>query len=223
MPNEQDRAEKPMPLGPWDVSDIDVSAEKRLDLGGLLLAIPDGVEVQVQADQANGRITALTLRDGDSGLQIQPYAARKSGGMWAEVRDQLKTTINTSGGMVEEAQGLFGIELRARVKNQEQGQQLQPVRFVGVDGPRWFIRGVFMGKAATDNLAAERLTSVFSSAVVVRGEAAMAPGAPIVLQLPQKQADGPHTTGTPSPPNPSPPNPSPSNPFERGPEMTEIR
>ncbi len=204
--------------GPWDESDSDAPLEdfdsgRVMSFGALRLQVPQGVEVQVQADQASGRISQLTLRDGDSGMQLQPYASRKSGGMWLEVIDSLKSSINASGGLVETAEGQFGIEVLAQVQATGEGGSLQPARFVGVDGPRWFLRAVFMGKAARDAAAAARLTQIFESAVVVRGASAMAPGTPIILNLPANT-----NTDQGSPVN------SPNlNPFVRGPEITEIR
>jgi hypothetical protein len=204
--------------GPWDESDPDAPLEAlysagAINFGALRLQVPEGVEVQVQADQATGRISQLTLRDGDSGMQLQPYASRKSGGMWLEVIDSLKSSINASGGLVETAEGKFGSEVLAQVKATGETESLQPARFVGVDGPRWFLRAVFMGRASRDHAAAERLSQIFEGALVVRGSSAMAPGTPIILNLP---ADT--NTSQAAPVN------SPDlNPFIRGPEITEIR
>lgn len=206
--------------GPFDESEADLSLEGRIDFGGLLLQIPSGIEIQVQADQASGRITQLTLKDGNSGMQIHPYAARKSGGMWDEVRAQIKTSVNASGGLIEEVNGPWGTELHAQVKTAESDNGMQPARFVGIDGPRWFLRAVFLGQAARDNAASERLVDCLRTAVVVRGDNAMAPGTPLVLRLPQQASASqgstnqpPATQGRPSVPNP----------FERGPEITETR
>jgi len=204
--------------GPWDESDPDAPSEDfgsgpTINFGSLRLQVPEGVEVQVQADQGSGRITQLTLRDGESGMQLQPYASRKTGGMWPEVIDSLKSTINSSGGLVETAQGKFGLEVVAQVQANGESGGLQPARFVGVDGPRWFLRAVFMGKAARDQDAAVRLTQILTSALVVRGGSAMAPGAPLVMNLPANT-----NTDQALPVN------SPNlNPFVRGPEITEIR
>jgi hypothetical protein len=204
--------------GPWDESDPDVPSEdldsgQVINFGSLRLQVPEGVEVQVQADQGTGRITQLSLRDGDSGMQLQPYASRKTGGMWPEVIDSLKSSINQTGGLVETAQGLFGIEVVAQIQAAGESASLQPARFVGVDGPRWFLRAVFMGKAARDQQAAARLTQILTSALVVRGNSAMAPGAPLVMNLPTNT-----NTDQASPVNA--PN---LNPFARGPEITETR
>ena len=204
--------------GPWDETDPDapigeLDSGRVINFGSLRLLVPEGVEVQVQADQASGRITQLTLRDGESGMQIQPYASRKSGGMWPEVIDSLKSSINTSGGLVETAQGLFGTEVIAQIQATTENGALQPARFVGVDGPRWFLRAVFMGKAARDTEAAARLTEIFAGALVIRGGSAMAPGAPLIMNLPANT-----NTDQAAPVNA--PN---LNPFARGPEITETR
>lgn len=61
---------------------------------------------------------------------------------------------------------------------------MQLVRFVGVDGPRWFLRGVISGQGAVQPEAAGLLETVFRDTVVVRGEGPMAPRDPIVLKLP---------------------------------------
>ena len=89
--------------GPWDESDLGVPlvesvGDRVVSFGGLRLRVPEGVEVQVQADQSTGRISLLTLRDGDSGMQLQPYASRKSSGMWAEVLESLKSSVNMAPG-----------------------------------------------------------------------------------------------------------------------------
>ncbi len=204
--------------GPWDESDPgvpsdDLDSRRLIDFGSMRLQVPEGVEVQVQADQGSGRITQLSLRDGESGMQLQPYASRKTGGMWPEVVESLKSSINSSGGLVETAQGQFGIEVVAQIQAAGESGSLQPARFIGIDGPRWFLRAVFMGKAARDQQAAVRLTQILTSALVVRGTSAMAPGAPLVMNLPAN-------TNTEQASPVSAPN---LNPFARGPEITEIR
>ena len=58
-------------------------------------------------------------------------------------------------------------------------------RFIGVDGPRWFLRGVVGGRATSDPEAAERVEDLFRSIVVVRGGAPMPPRDLIPLKMPQ--------------------------------------
>ncbi|MBU6243799.1 MAG: DUF3710 domain-containing protein [Actinomycetales bacterium] len=198
-------------LGPWDESEADLSdGIERLDLGGLLVAATPGVDLQVQVDESSGRISLLTFATKQGSVQVQPYAAPRSGGMWADVRGQIAGSISASGGLVEEADGSFGTELRAQIKGSD--GSLQPARFVGVEGPRWFLRGVFLGQAARPGAQADVLEGMFRSVVVVRGTEAMPMGSPIPLRLP----DAPGAAQATAPA-------APLSPFERGPEITEIR
>lgn len=197
--------------GPWDESEADLSpGVERLDLGGLLVAATPGVDLQVQVDESSGRVSLLTFATKQGSVQVQPYAAPRSGGMWADVRAQIAGSISASGGLVEEADGSFGIELRAQIKGSD--GSLQPARFVGVEGPRWFLRGVFLGQAARPGQQADVLEAMFRSVVVVRGSEAMPMGSPIPLRLPDASG-GAKPEG----------DPVALSPFERGPEITETR
>jgi hypothetical protein len=88
-----------------------------------------------------------------------------------------------------------------------------PARFVGVDGPRWFLRAVFSGRAAIDDDAAGPLMAVVRDTVVVRGESAMAPREMLPLRLPDEATM----------PSSEPATDDELRPFERGPEITEVR
>ena len=200
------------PDGPWDVSEVDYSdGVERLDLGALQVIPTEGVDVQVQVDENSGNVIQLTFARPDGGVQVQPYAAPRSGGLWEEVRPQIKASISQGGGLVEETEGSFGTELRAQVRT-EGNAALQPARFVGIEGPRWFLRAVFLGSAARPGTAADALESMVRSLVVVRGGEAMPVGAPIPLRLPDtaQATPTPSTAALPSP-------------FARGPEITETR
>ena len=58
------------------------------------------------------------------------------------------------------------------------------VRFVGVDGPRWFLRGVISGEGAVEPAAAAVVEDLFRSVVVVRGGAPMPPRDLLPLHMP---------------------------------------
>jgi Protein of unknown function (DUF3710). len=94
------------------------------------------------------------------------------------------------------------------------------VRFVGVDGPRWFLRAVISGKAAVldddaAKAAAKMLEDVIRDIVVVRGDQPMAPKEPIELRLPPEARQAMEQQTAQEEPD--------LNPFERGPEITETR
>ena len=201
------------PDGPWDEAEVDPADEgERLDLGALRVAPAPGIDVQVQVDEATGKVAQLTFARPDGAVQVQPYAAPRSGGLWADVRSQIKSSINQSGGLVEEAEGSFGPELRAQVKASDGSSALQPARFVGIEGPRWFLRAVFLGTAARPGDSATALEAMVRTLIVVRGIEAMPVGAPIPLEMPQNAPDDAEEGSARVP-----------SPFERGPEITETR
>jgi uncharacterized protein DUF3710 len=174
----------PRPDGPWDVSEVQEPGEGRVDLGGLFVPGVDGMELRVEV--AGESIVAATVVLRDSAVQLQGFAAPKSEGIWGEVRDEIASGITQQGGIVDEVEGPLGWELRAQVPVQlpDGTNGVQLVRFVGCDGPRWFLRGVISGQGAVQPGAAGVLEAVFRDTVVVRGEAPMAPRDPIVLKLP---------------------------------------
>jgi hypothetical protein len=208
-------AELPRTEGPWDEAD-EYPSVPRVDLGALLIPQATDFRIQVQADQSTGVISQVSLVTDTSAVQLQPYAAPRSGGMWSDVRGQISGQINKSGGLVEENVGPFGVELRAQVQGQD--GKLQPARFCGVDGPRWFLRLVFLGQAARDAASAASLEEAVRQVVVLRGDQAMPMGNALPLRVPAEATAG---SGAPEAPA-APERPSISLP-ERGPEITETR
>ncbi|MDP9393358.1 MAG: DUF3710 domain-containing protein [Actinomycetota bacterium] len=206
--------------GPWDASEVDDPAEGgRLDLGGVWLRGREGMQLNVEFDEAEQRVVSITAIIGNGAVQVAPFAAPKTEGIWEEVRAELGQGLLEAGGQIEERQGPFGPELAAAVPVQlpDGATGFQPVRFCGIDGPRWFLRAAFSGEAAFDADAAGPLEDVVRDIVVVRGTQPMAPRSPIELRLPDLEPGpgAPESTG--------PAEREPLEPFERGPEITEIR
>jgi hypothetical protein len=216
------------PGGPHDVSEVADPSEggSRVDLGGLWLPGRPGLEVRIEADQQTSEVVAVTLVLGESALQVQPFAAPRSEGIWDDVRTEIRAGITQQGGTVDEVDGPLGTELRTRVpvRAADGSQQVQPARFVGVDGPRWFLRGVLTGQAAVEPGTDTELVALFREVVVVRGSDPMAPRDPIPLHLPPAATE-PDASDAADVEDESPAGPTAAdlNPFERGPEITEIR
>jgi hypothetical protein len=175
----------PRPDGPWDVSEVTDAGNGRVNLGGMYVPGVEGMELRVEV--AGESIVAATLVVQDSALQLQAFAAPKREGLWEEVREEIATGITKQGGVIDEVEGPLGWELRAQVPVQlpDGTNGVQVVRFVGVDGPRWFLRGVISGQGAVQPQTGGLLEQVFRDTVIVRGESPMAPRDPIVLQLPE--------------------------------------
>jgi len=212
--------------GPWDVTEPHPELP-RVDLGSLQVPVLEGTDIQLVFAEQHG--AWVTVRHQLSELQLQAFAAPKRSGLWDEVRAEIMAEIAGAGGQAAERGGPLGTELIAQVPA-EPGRPaagIRPIRFVGVDGPRWFLRGLFAGAAAVDPAAAAPLESVLRQVVVVRGDHPMPPRDLLELRLPAEAAaaleeqakaqqegqegqEGNHFTTAP-------------NPFERGPEMTETR
>jgi hypothetical protein len=208
--------------GPWDVNDEDVPQTERIDFGSLRVPIGEGCEVQVS--MAEDQAAWVTVVRGDSGLQLQAFAAPKTGGLWADVRQEIAAEVAKAGGRSEEADGPFGVEVHARIAAPEAlpgspAGSLHPVRFLGVDGPRWFLRGVISGPAARRGDMAAHLEKVFADVVVIRGDHPAPPRDMLEIQLPAEalqalaeQAEEPEENRWGG-----------LDPFQRGPEITETR
>jgi hypothetical protein len=171
--------------GPWDEADAPDDGVERLDLGALRIPVVAGVEVRVDVDP-DGQVVAATLSYGGSEAQVGAFAAPRTAGIWDEIRKEIKASISAQGGTAQERKGGFGTELSGRVPVQG---GFQSVRFVGVDGPRWFLRALFSGNAATDPARAAQLEDALRNVVVVRGTLPMPVRDPLPLTLPKEVAE----------------------------------
>jgi len=181
------------PQGPWDVDDAPEDDVVRLDLGSIKVPGAPGMEIQVNLAEAGGSVIGVTAVQGESSLQLQAFAAPRREGIWAEVRRELAAEITKDGGLADVEEGPLGPSVRAQIPFPQPGggSALTPVRFVGCDGPRWFLRGVLTGPAATDAATAEPLLAVFTGTVVVRGGQAHAPREALELRLPVAEGTDP--------------------------------
>jgi hypothetical protein len=208
--------------GPWDVAEPHPELP-RVDLGSLQVPVLEGTDIQLVFAEQHG--AWVTVRHQLSELQLQAFAAPKRSGLWDEVRGEIAAELAGAGGQSAEREGPFGTELLAFVPAEpgQPGSGLRPVRFTGVDGPRWFLRGLFAGAAADDAAAAAPLEAVLREVVVVRGDHPMPPRDLLELRLPaeaqaalEEQAKAQQAQEE----NRFSQQP---NPFDRGPEMTETR
>jgi len=168
----------------------------------------------------------VTVRHGLSELQLQAFAAPKRDSLWDDVRAEIAAEITAAGGMSQERAGPFGTELLARVPAEpgQPGSGLRPVRFAGVDGPRWFLRGLFSGAAAENAAAAAPLEALLREVVVVRGDHPVPPRDLLELRLPPEAAAALEEQARAQQENQQDNRFAiPPNPFERGPEFTETR
>ncbi|MBZ4486337.1 DUF3710 domain-containing protein [Microbacterium sp. cx-55] len=173
--------------GPFDESEVN-PVRPYIDLGAVKVLPREGLNLRLEVEEQTKRIVAVGLDYVDSTLQVQAFAAPRSTGLWEETREQIRQQVRQQGGRVEEREGPLGPELLAEVPvvvggdGGSAGKRL--ARFVGVDGPRWFLRGVIGGAATSDVEAAAQVEDLFRSLVVVRGTSPMPPRDLIPLKMP---------------------------------------
>lgn len=219
--------------GPFDLEDAPPGVS-RLDFGAVWVPVLPGIDISIASTEpeGQGQVVGVVLTEGNSVLQLHAFAAPRNTPIWADVRAEIREQLGQVAGSASEVDGRFGPELRARVPAAlpdaapGSAPTLQDARFLGVDGPRWFLRGLVTGPAAVDRAAAHRLEDAFAQVVVVRGGEAMPPREMLPLRPPREAVEahdapdeddglgddrdaeeGPR--GMPMP--------------ERGPEITEIR
>lgn len=176
----EDRAER----GPFDVAEV-TGVRPYVDLGGVKILPRAELHLRLEVEEASKRVVAVGLEFRGTTLQVQPFAAPRSSGLWHEIREQILEQLRKQGAKAKPAEGPFGPEIFAEIPvNQDGKQATRLARFIGVDGPRWFLRGVIAGKGATDEEAAREIEELFRSIVVVRGTAPMPPRDLIPLRMP---------------------------------------
>ena len=184
-PEERDSAVRAeTELGPY--SEADAPEAVRVDLGALAIPALAGLEIQPQVEADGQTISALTLLVGNSAAQVMPLTQSRSGGLWDELRAELRENLESQGATVNELTGRWGRELRALLpETLEDGRQaFTPVRVVGISGDRWLLRIVFQGRAAADE--GESIEDVIAQVVVRRGTDPRPPGDILPISLPSE-------------------------------------
>lgn len=174
--------------GPFDVSEIGILTPY-LDFGSIRLAPKQEMQIRADVDDASKKVIALTVEVDGHRLQLQAFAATKSLGLWEQTMEALLKGIADQGGSVQTAEGILGPELRGSVQAKSGDRQVsRPTRFIGVDGPRWFLRGVISAPSINEETYG-LLVSIFRSTAVNRGDVAMPPGELLPLRLPVSEND----------------------------------
>ncbi|MFB6609265.1 DUF3710 domain-containing protein [Agromyces sp. NPDC056379] len=195
IPAEQPKSapEDRAAAGPFDEAEAN-PVRPYVDLGGVKVLPRDGLHLRLEVEEGTKRVVAIGLDYANSTLQVQPFAAPRSSGLWHEIRAQIADQIARQGGSTTVREGSFGPELLAQIPvaaGEGQPGQMRLARFIGVDGPRWFLRGVIAGEAAVDPTAAAKVEDLFRSIVVVRGSTPMPPRDLIPLRMPASSAGAP--------------------------------
>ena len=167
--------------GPFDVEDFDdasTAALGRLDLGSVLIPMPEAGQVQVELSEV-GVPSAVWVVTPNGRFTIAAYAAPKTAGLWREVATELADSLRKDVSEVRIEDGPWGREVIG-VSNPEPNQPAGVVRFIGVDGYRWMIRGAAVGAPDNASAIADDVRNSLKDTVVRRGDTPL----PVRFMLP---------------------------------------
>jgi hypothetical protein len=175
--------------GPFDIEDFDdpsVATVGRLDLGSVLIPLPEAGQVQVELTQ-QGVPSAVWVVTPNGRFTIAAYAAPKTGGLWREVASELADSLRKDVGEVTIQDGSWGREV-VGVAAGDQGGQPGVVRFIGVDGYRWMIRCVVNGPQDKIDALSEEARNALADTVIRRGDTPLPVRTPLTVELPEPMA-----------------------------------
>lgn len=176
------------PDGPFDIDDFDdpaVAAEGRLDLGSVLIPLPEAGQVQVELTQ-QGVPSAVWVVTPYGRFTVAAYAAPKSAGLWREVASELAESLRKDAAQVAIKDGRWGREVVGAAPG---AQGAGVVRFIGVDGYRWMIRCVVNGPEESADALAKQARDALADTVVRRGETPLPVRTPLPVELPEPMAN----------------------------------
>ncbi|GAS95412.1 protein of unknown function [Mycolicibacterium canariasense] len=177
--------------GPFDIEDFDdpeAATVARLDLGSVLIPMPEAGQVQVElTDQ--GVPSSVWVVTPNGRFTIAAYAAPKSAGLWREVAGELADSLRQDGAKVRIEDGRWGREVVGVGTSAPQGQTPGVVRFIGIDGYRWMIRCVVNGAPETIEALAAEAREALADTVVRRGDTPLPVRTPLTVQLPGPMAE----------------------------------
>jgi hypothetical protein len=169
--------------GPFDIDDFDdpaVAELARLDLGSVLIPMPETGQLQVELTET-GIPSAVWIITPNGRFTIAAYAAPKTGGLWREVASELADSLRKDSAKVSIKDGPWGREVV--------GTASGVVRFIGVDGYRWMIRCVINGPHETIDALDQEARAALADTVVRRGDTPLPVRTPLAVQLPEPMAE----------------------------------
>jgi hypothetical protein len=159
---------------------------ERLDLGCVRIPVQQGIEVRVDFDESHQQPANISIFLGHSIVALQAFAVPRYEEKWPGVRDDIVKQLALQGIEATVVLGQFGTEIHTVMPtiDYDGSNVVQSVRFLGIDGPRWFLRVVVSGDGAFSGDIAAQIDELIASFVVHRGDEPMADGEPLPVVLP---------------------------------------
>jgi uncharacterized protein DUF3710 len=168
--------------GPFDIEDFDdpaVATQGRHDLGSVLIPVDETAELAVEVNQ-EGVPTMVWMVTPNGRYNFTAYAAPKTGSLWREVVTEVADSLRKEAAQVSIEDGPWGREVVGVMTN---GPEPMVMRFIGVDGYRWMIRGAAVGSPESADAIADDVRKAMADTVVRRGDTPMPVRYMLPLQL----------------------------------------
>lgn len=162
--------------GPWDADDAPRDGKLRLDLGSVQLPIPRGARLKCEPDPS-GPIRAVHAMVPEGRLTVSAFAAPRTGGLWTDLVEELAAQLEKEGATIRRDRGEWGRELVAR-------NGTTVARVIGVEGPRWLLRGVGTGPVEHALKLHQTLRDMVRGTIIARSEQPMPVRTLLPLEVP---------------------------------------
>ena len=96
--------------GPRNYGDVDTS-EGYVDMGAILFPARPGMQLRTQVADDGTTVLQILVVLGNSGIQMSVAAAPRSGGVWDELRDEIRSGFEKQGAKVADIRTRYGNEL----------------------------------------------------------------------------------------------------------------
>ncbi|GAA5105985.1 DUF3710 domain-containing protein [Nocardia iowensis] len=171
----------PNPRGPYDEKDAPDDNVRRLDLRSIRIPVPAWGEFLVDMAPDDSIVRLVHWQTPLGRFTVTAYAAPSSNGLWEQVIPELMDGLRQDCRTVRREPGSWGDEVAATMGD-------RALRFVGIDGPGWMLRGAMLAPPATVQHSASALRDLLRGTVVARGADELPDRTLLPMQLPPEMA-----------------------------------
>lgn len=137
--------------GPRNYGEVDAS-QGYVDMGSILFPAVQGMQLRTQVADDGTTVLQILVVLGSSGIQMSVAAAPRSGGVWEELREEIRKGFEEQGAKVADYPTRYGDELLVDMPMQmpDGRSATSRMRIIGREGDRWFARIDILGPAAAN-------------------------------------------------------------------------
>ena len=157
--------------GPRNYGEVDTS-EGYIDMGAILFPAVQGMQLRTQVADDGTTVLQILVVLGNSGIQMSVAAAPRSGGVWEELREEIRKGFEEQNAKVADIRTRYGDELLVDMPMQmpDGRSATSRMRSLGREGDRWFARIDILGPAAANAEAGVDIEKVIDRIVVHRDD-----------------------------------------------------